>query len=171
MLQAGEPSIGLRAIEQMGWLRLFPELDALRGIVQPPAHHPEGDVWTHALAAADAAARIGRREPALDPDRRARETLAALAHDLGKAHATQIAPDGQITSHGHAEAGVAPATRLLARLAVDRRTTQEICTLVREHMVHIGLPRERGPVLRLARRPPHPGSWPEAAPDRERAHP
>ena len=42
-----KPSSGLRVLEETGWLRHFPEVAALRGTLQEPEWHPEGDVFTH----------------------------------------------------------------------------------------------------------------------------
>jgi tRNA nucleotidyltransferase (CCA-adding enzyme) len=59
-----------------GLARLFPEIDALFGVPQPPEHHPEIDTGVHTLLVLGAAAK-------LSPDPCLR--FAALTHDLGKA--------------------------------------------------------------------------------------
>ena len=58
LLRAAKPSIGFRFLEDTGQLRLFPELDALRGVPQDPEWHPEGDVWVHTLMVLDVAAAL-----------------------------------------------------------------------------------------------------------------
>ena len=55
--------------------RLFPEIDRLFGVPQPPQHHPEIDTGVHALLVLAEAAK-------LTPDPVIR--FAALTHDLGK---------------------------------------------------------------------------------------
>lgn len=55
--------------------RLFPELDALYGVPQPPKYHPEIDTGVHIMLVIDQAAR-------LSVDKRVR--FAALMHDVGK---------------------------------------------------------------------------------------
>jgi tRNA nucleotidyltransferase (CCA-adding enzyme) len=55
--------------------RLFPELEALYGVPQPPEHHPEIDTGVHVMMVVDQAAR-------LSADVRVR--FAALMHDVGK---------------------------------------------------------------------------------------
>ncbi|MGH8645571.1 MAG: HD domain-containing protein, partial [Gammaproteobacteria bacterium] len=54
---------------------LFPEIDALFGVPQPPRYHPEIDTGVHVLMVLDQATR-------LSDDTRVR--FAALVHDLGK---------------------------------------------------------------------------------------
>jgi len=56
--------------------RLFPEIEALFGVPQPPEHHPEIDTGVHTLMVLTQAAR-------LSSDTRVR--FAALLHDLGHA--------------------------------------------------------------------------------------
>jgi tRNA nucleotidyltransferase (CCA-adding enzyme) len=85
---------------------LLPEIDALFGIPQPPAHHREIDTGVHVLQALDFAA---SRERAL-PVR-----YAILAHDLGKAASPASAWPAH---HGHEAASVRRAERLSARLRV-----------------------------------------------------
>ena len=58
LLKAKRPSIGLKAVKQLGVLNYFPELKALIGVPQDPKWHPEGDVWTHTLMVLDEAARL-----------------------------------------------------------------------------------------------------------------
>ena len=55
--------------------RIFPELDRLFGVPQPPVHHPEIDTGIHTLMALAQAARLGA-----DTVTR----FAVLVHDLGK---------------------------------------------------------------------------------------
>lgn len=55
--------------------RLFPDIDRLFGVPQPPQHHPEIDTGVHVMMVIDQAAR-------LSPDACVR--FAALMHDLGK---------------------------------------------------------------------------------------
>ena len=85
LLRAAKPSIGFRVLEDTGQLRVFPELDALRGVPQDPEWHPEGDVWVHTLMVLDVAATL-RRAPAggAGTDRgRARTPGDASPHDDG----------------------------------------------------------------------------------------
>jgi tRNA nucleotidyltransferase (CCA-adding enzyme) len=83
---------------------IYPEIDALFGVPQPPQWHPEIDTGIHTLMVLDQAAR-------LSPDTRVR--FAALVHDLGKGST----PPAEWPGHrGHEERGVALIESLAARL-------------------------------------------------------
>lgn len=85
-----------------------PELLALRGVPQPPEHHPEVDTWDHVMLALAQAKRLTHDW---------RVHLAVLLHDLGKA----LTPAEYLPNHrGHEAAGLAPL------VAVHRRLDQAI---------------------------------------------
>lgn len=108
-LMLERPSVFFRVLRQCGALaRLFPEVDALFGVPQPPYYHPEVDSGEHTLLALDMAAR-------LQADQATR--FAVLCHDLGKA----LTPKDQLPSHrGHEARGEAPLLALCERLRVPR---------------------------------------------------
>jgi tRNA nucleotidyltransferase (CCA-adding enzyme) len=105
----GEPSPAawLRTLRECGALaRVFPELDALYGVPQPPEWHPEVDTGLHMELVLQAAA-------ALTPEPRIR--FAALMHDLGKGRT----PRSRWPRHiGHEESGARLAEEVSARLRV-----------------------------------------------------
>lgn len=75
-LMEPQPSRMLSVLRQTGALAaLAPEVDALYGVPQPPAHHPELDAGVHVAQALDFAAARGDPLPV---------RYAVLAHDLGK---------------------------------------------------------------------------------------
>jgi tRNA nucleotidyltransferase (CCA-adding enzyme) len=152
LLRAVEPGRGLRTLAAMNQLRAFPELLATVGCPQHPAWHPEGDVWTHTVLTVDAMRALSDDLGLL---------LAALCHDLGKPATTERettgAKAGAWISYNHEPAGVEPTRRLLARLAVDKATTERVVALVRLHLtpLHLFQNREQvkpGTFRRLARR-------------------
>ncbi|WP_114906873.1 CCA tRNA nucleotidyltransferase [Ornithinimicrobium murale] len=145
------PSRALEALEQTGWLKHFPELDATRSTPQDPVWHPEGDVYTHLGLSADEAASRADAD-GLSPDRRAVVVAATLLHDVGKVTHTQHQPDGRITSHGHAEAGEQPTHELLTRLGAPKTLTTSVTALVREHMNHQGVGKDARPSIGAVRR-------------------
>ncbi|MGQ9547010.1 MAG: CCA tRNA nucleotidyltransferase [Roseiflexus sp.] len=145
------PSAGLRALDESGWLALYPELAALQGCPQHPRYHPEGDVWTHTLCVCDAAARIADRD-ALDDRERLTLIIAALCHDLGKPPTTVIADDGIPRSHGHAEAGVPLTQTFLVRIGAPHWIERRVTPLVREHLAHLNAQPTPRIVRRLAYR-------------------
>ena len=136
--QGRAPGLGLQALEQSGWLALYPALAALPGCPQEPRYHPEGDVWVHTGLVCDAAARIAAREGLAGEDR-AVLLFAALCHDLGKPRVTVKAPDGRIRSSGHAQESVPLAEEWLGQIGALRRVTDQVLPLVREHGVHYGI--------------------------------
>ncbi len=117
-LAEAQPSVFLRVLRDCGALaRLFPELEALFGVPQPPRHHPEIDTGLHCLMVLDQAAR-------LSPDPAVR--FAALTHDLGKALTD---PAGWPRHRGHERLGLPALARLCDRLKVPngyRRLAEKV---------------------------------------------
>ncbi|MFW6353404.1 MAG: CCA tRNA nucleotidyltransferase [Verrucomicrobiota bacterium] len=128
-LKGRRPSRGLEFIRLCGWLRDYPELVALVDCPQDPQWHPEGDVWTHTLAALDAWAplRVGERIDDLVTG------LAVLCHDFGKASHTLLR-DGRWRSPEHEYAGIEPTRRFLARLTRELKVAEGVLPLVETHM-------------------------------------
>lgn len=92
----------LRACGAMA--RLFPEIDRLYGVPQPPQYHPEVDTGLHVMLVLERAAE-------LSPDPKVR--FAALLHDLGKG----TTPPGEWPRHiGHEQRGVKLIEGLCRRL-------------------------------------------------------
>lgn len=130
-----------------------PELAGLAGVPQDPRWHPEGDVLTHSLLAADAAARICEALSDLSVQRREIVVLSALFHDLGKP-ATTTLRNGSPVSPGHAELGERMMLAMGVRLAWPDSLTRPIAGLIRNHMVSVsvsGSPTRKA-VNRLIRR-------------------
>lgn len=150
------PSKGLAVLAQTGWEQHYPQLAVLHGIRQDPGWHPEGDVHTHISLAADKACEVADRE-GLTGDDRAVVVLASMLHDLGKHTHTRIKvwDDGEedISSAGHAEAGVEPAKAFLRSIDAPRHIRDRVLPLIREHMAATGNDNpSRAAVRRLARR-------------------
>jgi tRNA nucleotidyltransferase (CCA-adding enzyme) len=75
-LMEAKPSRMFEVLRSCGALaRIFPELDRLWGVPQPPKHHPEIDTGVHIMLVSDYAAQQGFNLPV---------RFAALTHDLGK---------------------------------------------------------------------------------------
>ena len=120
---------GLRFLQTVGWLRAYPELEALVGCEQDPEWHPEGDVWTHTGHVLDAFA----RERLGDEGEDLVVGLACLCHDLGKPSTTCFA-DGRVRSRGHEAAGEGPTRTLLDRLTKRTRLVDDVARLVVDHL-------------------------------------
>ncbi|MFZ1643541.1 MAG: multifunctional CCA addition/repair protein [Candidatus Contendobacter sp.] len=105
----GEPCPGrfIELLRECGALtRIFPELDRLFGVPQPPSHHPEIDTGVHTLMALAQAARLGA-----DTVTR----FAALVHDLGKG---ATSPAEWPRHLGHEQRGVDLVRVLCQRLRI-----------------------------------------------------
>lgn len=83
-------SHGMRALEKSGWIRYFPQLNALRNLPQDPDWHPEGNAWTHTLCCLDALIRETDWS-SLPENERGVLAFGTLCHDLGKARCTRWA--------------------------------------------------------------------------------
>jgi tRNA nucleotidyltransferase (CCA-adding enzyme) len=127
-------SKGLEFLKDCGWIRYFPELEALIDCQQDPIWHPEGDVWTHTLLSMNA---FAQRRTGDD-----REDLivglAVLAHDLGKPE-TSFEEGGRIRSPRHDIEGVKVAQQFLSRITRNRELLESVPVLVREHMIPLSL--------------------------------
>jgi tRNA nucleotidyltransferase (CCA-adding enzyme) len=109
----------------------------MASVPQDPHWHPEGDVLTHSLLSADAAAAICDNL-GIAGDRREVLVLAALLHDVGKPATTRF-NSGRIVSPGHAEVGEQLIVRLGADFNWPNKFTDVIAVLVRHHMAHLSV--------------------------------
>lgn len=128
LLKGTQISRGLEFLRATGWVRFYPELEALIGCPQDPKWHPEGDVWTHTGHCLDAFARERTGEEWEDLV----VGCAVLCHDMGKPSTTELR-DGRIRSIGHTEEGEAAARSFLERLTRQKQLIEEVLPLVREH--------------------------------------
>ena len=137
--RAGE---GIRILQRSGLLKqILPEVEAMVGQEQPPAFHPEGDVFTHTTMMLDA-----MEHPTLTL------AYAVLLHDVGKpptAHRTRE-PDGseRIRFNHHAQVGAAIADDLLRRLRMPNRHREAVVHCVHNHMRFMDVQRMRKATLR-----------------------
>ncbi|MDH4274841.1 MAG: multifunctional CCA addition/repair protein [Gammaproteobacteria bacterium] len=109
-LQESTPSHFFSVLRACGALaRLFPEIDALFGVPQPPQYHPEVDTGVHTLLVLDQAAQ--RSDDSM-------VRFAALLHDLGKA---TTPPEHWPKHHGHEQRTAPLVRRLCKRLRVPNQ--------------------------------------------------
>jgi tRNA nucleotidyltransferase (CCA-adding enzyme) len=150
LLEGVRPSLGLAWLQEVGWLRHFPELEALVGCPQDPVWHPEGDVFVHTGHCLDAFARERRGETRDDLV----VGLAVLCHDFGKP-ATTRSEAGRVTSKSHEALGASLCEAFLARLCDERDLVAEVACLVAAHLAPSQLHRDGAgdaAIRRLARR-------------------
>lgn len=130
LIKGKKPSLGLDFLKQTGWIRHYPELQALIDCPQDPEWHPEGDVWTHTLYALDAFA----RKRINNPDEDFIVGLAVLCHDIGKPVSTYKDQHGRIRSPGHDIAGETPTRAFLSQLTRNKFLIEMVVILVALHM-------------------------------------
>jgi len=137
-VKAQRPSRGLEVLEETGWLRHFPEVAALRGTLQEPEWHPEGDVLTHTGHCLDALVSL-EDWLAAPAARRRMLSFAVLAHDFGKPPTTQRAERRgamRWVSPGHEAAGGPLAEAFLRRIGAPLELDAPVKALVVHHLAH-----------------------------------
>jgi len=141
-LMDAQPSRMFQVLRECGALaRLFPEIDRLFGVPQPPEHHPEIDTGVHAMLVVDWAARQGFSLPV---------RFAALTHDLGKG----VTPPGLWPRHhGHEASGVDLVRALSERIRVPAECRDLAVAVARDHgTVHRALELRPGTLVELLER-------------------
>lgn len=136
--RAIKPARGLAVLEETDWLRHFPEIAALRGILQEPEWHPEGDVFTHTQHCVDALASLDAWK-SRDRVHRTMLMLAVLAHDFGKSATTAYAERRgamRWISPGHEAAGAPLAETFLRRIGAPLEIYSPVRALVISHLAH-----------------------------------
>jgi len=132
ILTEGGAQRGFELLDRSGLLEvILPEIVAMKGTVQSPDYHPEGDVFTHTLLL------LGHLD-------RPTETLAygCLLHDVAKPLCMR--QDGEhITFYGHTERGAEMAEVILRRLKRSRDVWERVSFLVRNHLRQVQAPRMR----------------------------
>jgi poly(A) polymerase len=145
MLSEGGARRALELMDQTGLLpHVLPEVAALKGVSQPEAFHPEGDVFAHTLLMLE---HLHDPSPAL--------AMAALLHDVGKP-LTQTFED-RIRFNHHDLVGARITEDICRRLRFSNEETQRAVWLVEQHMRVGNMPEMReSKRRRLVREPGFP---------------
>lgn len=123
-LATTRPEVYFEVLRDCGALAVvFPEIDALFGIPQPPKWHPEIDTGVHVMMVLRCAAKLSDSVAV---------RFAALMHDLGKARTPQ---NHWPSHHGHEELGVPLIEALAARLRVPNDCRELAILAARHHGV------------------------------------
>jgi poly(A) polymerase len=138
---------GMELLAESGLLsEILPEVMALKGVDQPPAFHPEGDVWEHTLRMLA----ILPRKDGGDPPRlktfenrdhdfqRSCLAWAVVLHDVGKA-VTRSEDATGTHFYGHVQRGEEIGAEILRRLRFSREETETILALIRGHMIFMNV--------------------------------
>lgn len=122
-LRTDKPSKFFRNLERAGLLGVtFPEIDNLRGKIQPVEFHPEGDAYEHSLQILDEVAAVNEK-PVV--------RFAALAHDFGKG----TTPLEMLPHHyEHEKRGLDVLAEMDRRIKLPKYWRKFATFVIREHM-------------------------------------
>lgn len=133
MMTRGGARRGMELLAGTGLLaEILPEIDAMRGVVQPEQFHPEGDVWEHTLRMLDLLPAGRGKEADL------RLAWGALLHDVGKPH-TRSEDFAGIHFYGHSRKGEEIAETVMGRLRFSRADTETVVALIGRHMLFMNV--------------------------------
>jgi poly(A) polymerase len=124
MLTEGRARRAFELLDQTNLLeQVLPEIKKMQGVEQPPQYHPEGDVWVHTLMLLEGLPAGCSKTLA----------LGALLHDVGKPPTFRVAPD-RIRFDQHAEVGTKMAEEICRRFRLSNDDTEQVLSLVANHM-------------------------------------
>ncbi|MBI4335719.1 MAG: CCA tRNA nucleotidyltransferase [Candidatus Omnitrophica bacterium] len=122
ILTGKNPYKGMKLLDETGLLSvILPEIEALKGVEQPPEFHPEGDVFTHTMLLMK---QLKGADLVL--------AFAALLHDVGKPATFKKAD--RIRFNGHDRIGAKIAEAALRRLRFSNDQIRKITYCVDNHM-------------------------------------
>ncbi len=105
---------------------ILPEIEAMRGVEQPPEFHPEGDVYVHTGLVLS-----HLKDPNFGL------AMGALLHDVGKPVTFEVAD--RIRFNKHDTIGAEMAEEICERLRFSRREREQVEYLVRKHLAFIAI--------------------------------
>ena len=127
----------LELLDAVGLLEhILPEVSAMKGQEQPPAFHPEGDVFRHTVLMLNM---LSHPDTVL--------AYAVLLHDIGKPPTAKTGTD-RIRFDGHAERGATMARRIMRRLRCSSDETDSVSHAIGNHMTFMNVPTMKRSTLR-----------------------
>ncbi len=146
VLTQGGAAGGIRMMDELLLLeQVLPEVKAMRGVEQPAAFHPEGDVFEHTMIMLESMKpRYGSR---------IEFAMAVLLHDVGKPPTFEVSD--RIRFNGHASVGERMAAKIMRRLRYPNEKISIVKELVRDHLKFIDVPRMRPSTLKRFLRADH----------------
>lgn len=122
MFTGPHPGLALTLLDKAGLLKeVLPEVYQMKGVQQPKAYHPEGDVFQHTRLLME---QLKQPSTVL--------AFGCLLHDVGKP-ATYKRSD-RIRFNGHDRVGAAMTDKILARLRFSNDLKEQIIACVDGHM-------------------------------------
>src|SRR5213596_1019859 len=112
---------------------ILPELDAMKGVLQPEQFHPEGDVFVHT-----------RLMLQMLPERVSVPLVfAVLFHDVAKPVTATVDNTGRIRFNEHDRIGAEMTEAIMRRLRFSGAEIEATVEMVRQHMVFKDAPKMR----------------------------
>src|SRR5436189_3009776 len=125
---------GWDLLDQSGLMRvILPELEAMRGCLQPEQFHPEGDVFVHTRLMLEL----------LPKEVSGPLVLSVLFHDVAKPVTATVDETGRIRFNEHDRIGAAMTESIMERLRFSRAEIDATVEMVRQHMVFKDVPKMR----------------------------
>jgi poly(A) polymerase len=148
LLTEGAARRGFELLDETGLLAfVLPDIARMKGVEQPPQFHPEGDVWIHTRLL------LEKLPPHCSP------ALAwgVLLHDVGKpaTFTPATGPGTRIRFNGHEEVGARMAEDICRELRFSNENTEQIESLVANHMRFKDVKEMRPATLKRFVRLPH----------------
>ena len=125
---------GWDLLDGSGLMRaILPELDAMKGVLQPEQFHPEGDVFVHTrlmlqLLPAEVSVPL---------------VFAVLFHDVAKPVTATVDKTGRIRFNEHDRIGAEMTEAIMRRLRFSGAEIEATVEMVRQHMVFKDAPKMR----------------------------
>src|SRR6266516_1496935 len=125
---------GWELLDASGLMRaILPELDVMKGVLQPEQFHPEGDVFVHT-----------RLMLSLLPETVSIPLVfAVLFHDVAKPVTARVDETGRIRFNEHDRIGAEMTEAIMRRLRFSGAEIQATVEMVRQHMVFKDTPKMR----------------------------
>ena len=112
---------------------ILPELETMKGCLQPEQFHPEGDVFQHTRLMLEL----------LPEEVSVPLVFAVLLHDVAKPVTATVDETGRIRFNEHDRIGAAMTESIMERLRFSRAEIDAAVEMVRQHMVFKDVPRMR----------------------------
>jgi poly(A) polymerase len=125
---------GWDLLDASGLMRaILPELEAMKGVLQPEQFHPEGDVFVHT-----------RLMLSLLPEKVSIPLVfAVLFHDVAKPVTARVDDTGRIRFNEHDRIGAQMTEGIMRRLRFSGDEIEATVEMVRQHMVFKDAPKMR----------------------------
>ncbi len=125
---------GWDLLDASGLMRaILPELDAMKGVLQPEQFHPEGDVFVHTRLMLQL----------LPEEVSVPLVLAVLFHDVAKPVTATVDKTGRIRFNEHDRIGAEMTDAIMRRLRFSGAEIEATVEMVRQHMVFKDAPNMR----------------------------